>query len=190
MAGPTRVLLVEEAARIDGGLVLVGVTRRQRRQRHRAAFALGPSLRGVREDAVDPGLQGRAPLKGVDTAYDREPRLLDDLVGNRSAAHIRQGKPSERRVMELYEPHKGRLVPASERSAQVPLAQLDSTHSQIGSTRISSRPSERTCSSRPKRWDWSEIAPTSAVAPSSGSSAIPANADPKRSVNRPRTTMR
>src|SRR6266481_6100643 len=107
VAGPARVLLVEEAARVDRGLVIVGVHGRQRRERHRSTLALGPGLCGVREDAKDPGLQRRALLEAVDAADDREPRLLNDLVRNGGTAHVGKGEPPERCVMACDEALEG-----------------------------------------------------------------------------------
>src|SRR6059058_2050424 len=68
VARPARVLLVEETVRVDRGLVVVGVAGWQRRERHGPALALPAGLRGVREDAEDPGLQGGALLEAMDAA--------------------------------------------------------------------------------------------------------------------------
>src|SRR5207248_8244297 len=105
-------------------------------------------------------------------------------------AHVREGEPAQRCMVARDEALEGCFVAAPKGGAQLALAQFEDAHSQTGSTRISSSPSERIRSRRPKRWDWSVIAPTSAVAPSSGSRDMPAKADPKRSVSRPLTTMR
>src|SRR5579859_362774 len=60
----------------------------------------------------------------------------------------------------------------------------------VGSTLISSRPRLRTRSRTPYRWDWSRISPTRTVWPGAASSVISPKAEPRRSVNRPRTLIR
>src|SRR6201982_1021406 len=59
-----------------------------------------------------------------------------------------------------------------------------------GSTLISSRPRLRTRSRTPYRWDWSRMSPTRTVRPGAGSNGISPEAEPRRSVNRPRTLIR
>src|SRR5206468_427680 len=142
------------------------------------------------EDPEDPRLQRRTLLEGVDTADDAEPGLLDDFVGDRSAPDVRERDPSKRCVIKGDDGREGGLVTSAKSRAKVALAELDRAHSHTGSTRRSSRPSAWTRSSKPKRCDWSDTTPTKAVAPSCGSSDMPANADPSRSLSRPRTTMR
>ena len=162
---------------------------RRSRQRHRSPFALGPGLRRVREDAEDPGAQRGTALERANAVNHADPRLLDDLVGDRRAAHIPERQPAERCVVVAHELPESLLVTAAQRRQQsCSLSSGGSLHTT--STRMSSRPSERTRSSRPKSCDWSTMSPTRAVAPSHGSTVIPVKPDAKRSDILPRTTIR
>jgi hypothetical protein len=75
-------------------------------------FASGGRAGPVHEDAEEPGLEAGASLEPVDAADHAEPRVLDDLLGDRPARHDRLG-----------EAHQARLVLADELGERTLVAQ-------------------------------------------------------------------
>ena len=62
-------------------------------QRPRLAHAA--RLRLVRQDPEEPGLQGGAALESLEARVDREPRVGDDLLGDRPRRHVHHRHPQE-----------------------------------------------------------------------------------------------
>src|SRR5262249_33226001 len=65
-----------EAPRVDEGLVVVVL---ERRERQRTCLADRPVAGDVGDDPQYPGAQARAALEPIDAPEDGEPRVLDDL---------------------------------------------------------------------------------------------------------------
>src|SRR6185312_16358464 len=77
--------------------------------------------RTVHEDAEDPRLQRRAPIERVQSTDHGEPRVLDDLLRDRFAAHARSRDEPQRAVVACDERREGGLVPGSQASEQLGL---------------------------------------------------------------------
>src|SRR5207249_3495590 len=114
VARPALVVGRQEAVRVDGGLRhRVGPL--QRRERHGPPLPLPPRLRDVGQDPEDPGLQRGARLETVDPGEDADPRLLDDLLGDRPARDVDLRDPEERSVVHPHQLLEGPLVACAQR---------------------------------------------------------------------------
>ena len=86
----------------------------QRRKGNRAPLANTPSFGPIGEDAKEPSLQARPPLKAIDSLYDTGPRFLHDLFGNRATFHKRKRKPKQRCMVTLEQFTKRTFVTSTE----------------------------------------------------------------------------
>ena len=85
------------------------------------ALAEGRSLLdliGIEQDLEDPGAQRRPALEPVDPVDHREPGVLDDLLGDRTAGHVGQRHPHQRRAELVDERRERRLVTGAQRLDQ------------------------------------------------------------------------
>ena len=109
-----------EAVGVDRGLVatLVAPTLQERERQH-AALALAPGARLVEQDAGDPGPQRGAALEAIDPVQDREPGVLNDLLGDRPAGHVHEGEPHQKRAVLVDQRPERVLVAASQSGDQL-----------------------------------------------------------------------
>ena len=77
----------KEAIGIDNKVV-VAAAAREGGERDRSSLPLRASLRGVRKDPVDPGLQRGSALEAGESLDDTDPGLLCDLLGYNPGQHL------------------------------------------------------------------------------------------------------
>jgi hypothetical protein len=76
---------------------------------------VSPSLRDVRQDPEDPGLERRALLEAVDSGEDADPCLLHDFLRHCGAGDIDLCDPEKRRVILPHEGCEHRFVTCPKR---------------------------------------------------------------------------
>jgi hypothetical protein len=76
------------------------------------------NARPVDEGAEQPRLHRSAALEPLDPAHDREPRLLDDIVGRGPIVNVRQRQPNQSRLVALDQGDEGGFVAAAQRFHQ------------------------------------------------------------------------
>ena len=110
-----------EAVGVDGRLVATLLPPApQERERQHAPLALAAGARLVEQDAGDPGPQRGAALEAVDPVQDREPGVLDDLLGDRPAGHVHQRQPHQERAV-LVDQRPERVLVAPSQAGEQPL---------------------------------------------------------------------
>lgn len=97
-----------ETVRLDGGLVFPFL--REHGECDHALVTNRPSLGPIDEDAEEPGLQARSRLEGGNTAENREPCLLSDLLGGSLVGDEETGEPNQAHVVALDEQGKRLLI--------------------------------------------------------------------------------
>src|SRR6185503_5430089 len=90
----------QESIRRDERLVVIGA---ERRERHRALLAYRTRDRSLGENAEEPAAKRRPTLEPVEAVQRRDPGLLRNLLGDRAAAHERDGDANHALVVT---PHK------------------------------------------------------------------------------------
>jgi hypothetical protein len=118
---------------IVGRFKPIGVNRRlerfgfgipHRRKGDAAALSHAACLGGVREDAIQPRLEGRASLETIDAFEHAQPGVLHHLFGGGAIGYIHLCETQQRGVVLLDQGHKGAFVAATQGLDQLSLVRV------------------------------------------------------------------